>query len=66
MGRYDVDMFDHDTFIVFDVEEMREICICGNYEGWEDAEERAYKIAWALNMLFDFGGDDARRCEDAR
>jgi hypothetical protein len=41
MERYTVDQFDENTYIVLDREEQREICVCGNYEGWEDAKERA-------------------------
>ncbi|HXG07747.1 MAG TPA: hypothetical protein VNI77_10535 [Nitrososphaera sp.] len=49
MQRYDVFQFDRDTFVVFDRQTNREICICGNYEGGMDAEKRAVEIAYALN-----------------
>lgn len=49
MHRYLVHEFDKSTFLVIDQKEQREICVCGNYDGWEDAEERAKKIAFLLN-----------------
>jgi hypothetical protein len=49
MQRFIVYKFDKDTFLVLDQEENREICICGNYDDWEDAEERAKEIALLLN-----------------
>jgi hypothetical protein len=49
MERYTVDRFDENTYIVLDREEQREICVCGNYKGWEDAKERAEKITLLLN-----------------
>jgi len=49
MQRYIFSQFDRSTFVVFDVEEQREICICGNYDDYEDAKERAEKIARLLN-----------------
>lgn len=48
---YDVSQFDGSTFVVFEQNEQREICICGNYDDWEDAEDRAQKIAFLLNVL---------------
>lgn len=50
MERFDVYKFDGITFVVFDKLEKREICACSNYDNWEDAEERAKKIAKALNQ----------------
>jgi len=40
---------DRSTFVVIDQREQREICICSDYEDWEDAEERAKNIAKLLN-----------------
>ncbi len=49
MERFDVHKFDGNTFVVFDTVEKREICVCLNYEDWEDAEGRAKKLARLLN-----------------
>ncbi len=49
MKRYIVSQFDGNTFVVIDQKEQREVCICGNYEEWADAEERAEKIVLLLN-----------------
>jgi hypothetical protein len=49
MQRYVVSQFDGNIFVVIDLVEQREICICANYDEWEDAEERAQKIAFLLN-----------------
>jgi hypothetical protein len=49
MQRYTVSQFDGDTFVVIDHREQREVCICGNYDDWADAENRAQKIASLLN-----------------
>lgn len=51
MERYNISQFDGSTFIVFDQNEKREICVCGNYDDQEDAEDRARKIAFLLNAL---------------
>jgi hypothetical protein len=48
--RYIINMFDQSTFQVIDQTEKREICVCCNYDNWEDAEERAKKIASLLNI----------------
>jgi hypothetical protein len=50
MQRYIVNLFDASTFIVVDEDEQREICICVNYDNYEDAKERAEKIAFLLNQ----------------
>ena len=50
MQRYIVNRFDASTFIVVDEDEQREICICANYDNYEDAKERAEKIAFLLNQ----------------
>jgi len=50
MQRYIVSQFDSHTFVVLDQKEEREICICSNYNGWTDAEERAKSIALLLNQ----------------
>lgn len=49
MKKYSVAEIDNNTFQVIDNYEKREICVCSNYEDWEDAKERAEKIAKALN-----------------
>jgi hypothetical protein len=51
MKRFDVSQFDGSTFVVFDQNEQRDICICTNFDDWEDTEERANKIAFLLNEL---------------
>jgi hypothetical protein len=47
--RYYVYQFDGSTFVVADNSDEREICICANYDDWEDAGERAQRIADLLN-----------------
>jgi hypothetical protein len=49
MQRYTVSQFDGDTFVIIDQSEQREICVCSNYDDWEDAEERAGNIVKLLN-----------------
>ncbi len=49
MKRYIVSRFDEDTFVIIDQNEQKEICVCSNYDGWEDAEERASNIVMLLN-----------------
>jgi hypothetical protein len=49
MLRYIVDQFDESTYVVIDQNEQREVCVCSNYDDWEDAEERAKKIVKLLN-----------------
>lgn len=49
MQRHIVSRFDESTFVVVDQNEQREICVCSNYDEWEDAEERAKSIAELLN-----------------
>lgn len=49
MQRYVVSQFDGNTFVVIDQTEKREICVCSNYDDWDDARERAEKIAKLLN-----------------
>jgi hypothetical protein len=34
---------------VVDLYEQREICVCAEYDDWEDARERAEKIVALLN-----------------
>jgi len=53
MQRYVVSQFDSNTFVVVDTDEQREICICSNYEGCKDAEERCREIATLLNAKQD-------------
>lgn len=50
--RYRISKFDHETFIVYDREEKREICVCSSYEGGRDARDRAKMIADALNLVY--------------
>jgi len=49
MPRYAIDQFDGNTFQVIDLFEQREICVCADYADWEDARDRAEKIASLLN-----------------
>ena len=49
MQKYIVSKFDVSTFVVIDQVEQREICVCSNYDDWNDAEERAEKIVSLLN-----------------
>ena len=49
MQRFIVNRFDENTFVVVDRTQQREICICSNYDDWEDAEERARNIVKLLN-----------------
>ena len=49
MQRYTFNQFDENTFVVVDQNEKREICVCSNYDDWEDAKERAKKIVNLLN-----------------
>ena len=49
MKRYVIGKFDDNTVVVIDKVEKREICVCSNYDDWEDAEERANKIVKLLN-----------------
>jgi hypothetical protein len=47
--RYYLSQFDRNTYQIVDSVENREICICSNYDDWEDAEKRANKIVNLLN-----------------
>ena len=49
MQRYIVSKFDGSTFVVIDQAEKREVCVCSEYEGGEDAKERAERIVRLLN-----------------
>lgn len=49
MQRYIVSQFDGSTFVVIDQTEQREVCVCSEYEGGEDAKERAERIVRLLN-----------------
>ncbi len=51
MKRYDVSQFDSSTFQVVDLYGRREICVCVDYDDWDDAETRARRIAFLLNVL---------------
>jgi hypothetical protein len=48
-SRYYIAQFDGDTYQIVDSVENREVCVCSNYDDWEDTEERAKKIANLLN-----------------
>ncbi len=47
--RFDMYKFDHLTWVVFDQIYTKEICVCSDYDDWEDAEERAKNIVKLLN-----------------
>ena len=49
MNRFAVSQFDKNTFVVVDQNEQREVCVCSNYDNWEDADKRAKSIAKLLN-----------------
>lgn len=49
--RYTVSRFDTETFVVVDRATNREICVCSDYDDYEDAEKRAEQITNALNLL---------------
>lgn len=49
MQKYTVNQFDQSTFQVVDLQNNREICVCTNYDDWEDAKERAKEIVKLLN-----------------
>lgn len=47
--RFDAYQFDYQTWVVFDQVDKKEICVCSDYDDWEDAEERAKNIVNLLN-----------------
>lgn len=47
--KFGVYQFDHETFVVFNRINQREICVCSNYDDLKDAKQRANKIATLLN-----------------
>lgn len=47
--RYYISQFDGDTYQIIDTVENREVCVCSNYDDWEDAQERAKNIVKLLN-----------------
>jgi hypothetical protein len=49
MERFVVHQFDGSTYVVLDREKQRQICVCQDYEDWDDAKERADEIALLLN-----------------
>ena len=49
MQRYAVSKFDEKTFLVVDQIEKREICVCQNYDDFDDAKSRAAQISILLN-----------------
>jgi hypothetical protein len=48
--RYTISQFDGDTWQV--IEDGHELCVVGNYEGHEDAADRAGKICAAMELAF--------------
>lgn len=67
MERYYVYRFDNETFVVADNVTNREVCLCGEFGEGEDAENRAEKVAAALNYITADPGDayDASlKCEE--
>jgi len=57
--RYVVDQVDGSTLQVVDQVEQREFCVCADYDDWEDARERAEKIAALLNQDATMNSDRA-------
>jgi hypothetical protein len=49
--KYTISQFDLETWQV--IEDDHELCTVGNYEGHEDAEERATRIIIAMSMAYD-------------
>lgn len=47
--RYYISQFEGGTYQIVDSVENREVCVCSNYDDWEDAEERAKNIVKLLN-----------------
>ena len=50
MQRIDIYKVDEQTFVVFDTVEKSEICVCSNYDNWEEADQRAKNLARLLNQ----------------
>jgi hypothetical protein len=50
MERYTITQVDGSTFQVVDLLEQREVCVCSNYDDYEDAGKRAEEIASLLNI----------------
>ena len=48
--RYTIEQFDHATWQV--VEDDHELCVVSDYDGHEDAEDRAQKIRTAMENNF--------------
>lgn len=59
MSRYTINQFDADTFQIIDRIEQREICICANFDDFDDAKERAEKITALLNQREDEAGNSS-------
>lgn len=47
--RYYISQFDGGTYQIIDSVKNREVCVCSNYDEWEDAKERARRIVLLLN-----------------
>lgn len=58
MQRYVVSQFDSNTFVVINEQEQREICVCSNYEDYEDAE--AALLLYGMSRLKARGMEVAR------
>ena len=48
--RFLVLKFDGNTYQIIDSAENCEICVCSNYDDFDDARERAEKIVKILNL----------------
>jgi hypothetical protein len=48
-ARYYISQFDGNTYQIVDSIENREICVCSNYDEWDDGLERAKNILKLLN-----------------
>jgi hypothetical protein len=49
MPNYSIHQVDANTFVVANTAQGREICVCNNYDEWDDAGLRAETIAWLLH-----------------
>jgi hypothetical protein len=50
VNRYTISKFDNHTYVVMDIIQEREICVCSEYDEFYDARKRAIKIAKILNI----------------
>ena len=49
-NRYTLYQFDCNTYVVMDDNCKREICVCSNYDNYEDAFDRATILVALLNQ----------------